>query len=202
YMTPFHPRSALVADILRSGRLGALRFAHTAFTFPLRDAGNHRWHAEFGGGALLDVGIYCVAPLLLAAGRTPIDLTSSAVVTAGGVDSSFAGWLDFGGGFTATFECSFEAPERQRAEIVGTGAALVVDRAFTPGPDDTDAVLLHADGSTERLECGGGVSYRGMVDHFSTVVRGGADPRRTAADSIELLTVLDRLRNVAREARR
>ena len=107
YMTPFHPRSQRLEAILRAGRLGELRFARTAFTGVLRDETNHRWSPGMGGGALLDVGIYCLAPLLLAAGRSPVKLAASAVTTASGVDSSFAGWLDFGRGLTASFECSF-----------------------------------------------------------------------------------------------
>jgi predicted dehydrogenase len=150
-----------------------------------------------GGGALLDVGIYCLAPLLSAANRSPITMAASAVVTPSGVDSSFSGWLDFGAGLTASFECSFETPERQQIEIVGTEATLTMERTFTPGPDDTRLTLLHRSGEIERLETAGGNSYRGMVDHVATVVRGGALPRRTAADAIEVATLIDRLRTIA-----
>lgn len=197
YMTPFHPRSALLDDVLRSGRLGELRFARTAFTWVLEDETNHRWSPDFGGGALLDVGIYCLAPLLLAAGRRPVDFAAQSVMTAGGVDSSFTGWLDFGRGFTAVFACSLETPPRQHLEVVGTEATVTVDRAFTPGAGDRAITLVHRDGRTEELQAGGGDSYRGMVDHFSTVLRGGVGLRRTVLDSIELLTLINRLKVVA-----
>ena len=197
YMTPFHPRSAVLNDWLRTGRLGQLRFAHTTFTGVLRDPNNHRWHPQFGGGALLDVGIYCLAPLLLAADRLPIDLRGSAALTESGVDASFSGWLDFGDGFSAAFECSFETPERQQIEVVGTQAVLRIERVFTPGVDDTRIEVLHRTGKRESIECGGGDPYRGMLDHFSTVLRGGAALRRGPVESIELLGVLDRLRMTA-----
>jgi len=197
YMTPFHPRSVVFDDVVRSGRLGELRFARTAFTGILKDKKNHRWAPEMGGGAILDVGIYCLAPLLAAAGRSPLGLAASATMTPSGVDSSFAGWLDFGGGLTASFECSFETPERQQIEIVGTDAALTMERTFTPGPDDTRLTLLHRSGETEQLESEGGNSYRGMVDHVAAVLRGGAAPRRTPADAIEVATLIDRLRTIA-----
>lgn len=198
YMTPFHPRSAKFAEVVRSGVLGALRFGRTAFTGELKDAGNHRWSPSMGGGALLDVGIYCLAPLLLAAGdRRPVGLAASAVMTASGVDSSFSGWLDFGGGFTATFECSFEAPERQRLEIVGTDAAVTMERTFTPGPDDTRIELLHRDGRREAVEAPGGDPYVGMVTHVSEVIRGEASPQRTPADAIGVAELIDRLKLVA-----
>lgn len=197
YMTPFHPRSIVFAEIVRSGRLGDLRFARTAFTGVMKDAANHRWSPEMGGGALLDVGIYCLAPLLAAAERSPLGLAASATMTPSGVDSSFAGWLDFGGGLTASFECSFETPERQQIEIVGTEAALTMERTFTPGPDDTRITLLHRSGETERIESAGGNSYRGMVDHVAAAVRGDAAPSRTPGDAIEVATLIDRLRTIA-----
>ena len=197
YMTPFHPRSVAFDELVRSGVLGELRFGRTAFTGELTDASNHRWSPAMGGGAVLDVGIYCLAPLLRAAGRSPIGLSAAAAMTSSGVDASFAGWLDFGGGFTATFECSFEAPERQQLELVGTEAALTMERTFTPGADDTRMSLLFRDGRRETLTGAGGDPYLGMVDHVSAVIRGEAAPARTVGDAIEVATVLDRLKLAA-----
>src|SRR5499426_4517822 len=197
YMTPFHPRAEAIAALVASGRLGALRFARAAFTGTLDRRDDHRWRPEMGGGALLDVGIYCIAPLLAAAGRTPARVEESATLAKSGVDSSFAGWLDFGDGFTATIECSFEAPERQCLEIVGTEASAVVDRAYTPGPVDTTIALRHRDGRVETLSAGGADPYRAMIEHFHAVVRGSAAPRRSSSASITLLAVLERLRAAA-----
>lgn len=197
YMTPFHPRSAAVRDIVRSGRLGDLRFGRTVFTGVLDDATNHRWSPSMGGGALLDVGIYCLSPLLMAAGRSPVDLAASAVLTDGGVDASFSGRLDFGGGFAAAFECSFETPERQQLEIVGTDAAVVMERTFTPGVDDTEVTVLQRDGRREIVASPGADPYLGMIEHVAAVIRGEADAERPAADILEVATLIDRLKVVA-----
>ena len=197
YMTPFHPRAIALETLVASGRLGALRFARAAFTGVLDRADDHRWRPEMGGGALLDVGIYCVAPLLAAAGRTPARVEGSAALAKSGVDASFSGWLDFGDGFTATIECSFDAPERQLLEIVGTEAAVTLDRAYTPGPDDTALTLRHRDGRCETIVTAGSDPYRGMIEHFHAVVRGSDRPRRPCAASITLLAVIERLRQAA-----
>jgi len=197
YMTPFHPRAALLDALVASGRLGALRFARAAFTGVLDRPDDHRWRPEMGGGALLDVGIYCLAPLLAAAGRTPARVEASATLAKSGVDVSFGGWLDFGDGFTATIECSFDAPERQLLEIVGTEAAVAIDGAYTPGPAAASIALRHRDGHTEEIVADGADPYRAMIEHFQAVVRGGAAPRRSCAASITLLGVLERLRAAA-----
>jgi len=197
YMTPFHPRAEAIAALVASGRLGALRFARAAFTGTLDRPDDHRWRPEMGGGALLDVGIYCIAPLLAAAGRLPARVEAAASMTKSGVDASFAGWLDWGDGFTAAIECSFDAPERQLLEIVGTEAAVLVDRAYTPGPDDRTFTLRHRSGRLEEIIAGGADPYRLMLDHFHAVVRGESAPRRPCAESIALLSVVERLREAA-----
>jgi D-xylose 1-dehydrogenase (NADP+, D-xylono-1,5-lactone-forming) len=197
YMTPFHPRAAAVESMIADGRLGTLRFARAAFTGVLARAHDHRWRPEMGGGALLDVGIYCVAPLVAAAGHPPVRVEAAASIAASGVDLSFAGWLDFGDGLTASIECSFDAPERQCLEIVGTEAAMLVERAFTPGPEDVSLALRRRDGGTEEIVAGGGDPYLAMVEDMHRVVRAGGPPRRTVADAIAVLVVLDRLRAAA-----
>jgi predicted dehydrogenase len=197
YMTPFHPRAAAIDALVRSGRLGALRFARAAFTGVLDRANDHRWRPDMGGGALLDVGVYCVAPLLAAAGRPPVHVTAAASMATSGVDASFSGWLDFGDGFTAAIECSFEAPERQSLEIVGTEAAVLVDRAFTPGPEDVAFTVRGRDGRSEEIVAGGADPYRAMIEHVRQVVRDGMTPRRSVADAIAVLAVVDRLRETA-----
>ena len=197
YVTPHHPRARAIAALVASGRLGPLRFARAAFTGVLSRPHDHRWRPEMGGGALLDVGVYCTAPLLAAAGRTPERIEAAASLTRSGVDASFSGWLDFGGGFTATLECSFDAPERQSLEIVGAEAALSVERAHTPGPEDSAFTLRHRDGRVEEIVAGGIDPYRAMIEHFGAVVRGAARPCPSPEDSVAVLAVLDRLRAAA-----
>jgi len=198
YMSPFHPRAAALAALVAAGGLGELRFAVAAFTFPLGDPGNHRWRPAMGGGALLDVGIYCLAPLVAVAGRFPVTVAAATVEAATGVDASFSGWLDFGVGFTAAFTASFEAPERQQLELVGTTATVLVDDAFAAGALGQRPRLLHVDGRDPELVAGPDEDpYRLMIEHFVDVVRGAATPVRPPADSIALLGLLDRLRQVA-----
>ena len=204
YMTPFHPRSALMADIVRSGRLGPLEFAHAAFTTVLGRPGNHRWRPDAGGGALLDLGVYVVAPLLAAAGgRSPAAVAGAARMTESGVDVSCSAWLDFGHGFSATVECSFDAPERQLLEIVGRDAALrLTHNAFTPAADDRAVTLIGRDGAATPVTWDGGgepapTTYRAMVEHLCAAVRDGATLGRPPEEAVAVLAVLDRIRDAA-----
>jgi len=205
YMSPFHPRSRAIAEIARSGELGPLLFGTAAFTGVLDREDDYRWRPEMGGGALLDVGIYCLSPLLQAAGIRPAEAgavhvgAAAAHYTDRGVDASFAGWLDFGAGTTASFQCSAEAPERQLLELVGTEAALSVERPFTPSYEDVTIDIRRRDGAVDQVTTAGGDPYLGMVDHFCDVVRGRSSPERPPEDSIGLAELIDRLAAVARQ---
>jgi len=196
YMTPFHPRAEVVSQLLRDGALGRPLFARAAFTFPLADPGNYRWVAQEGGGALLDVGVYCLTPLVDLGGE-PETVAAAAVMGDTGVDVTFSGWLGFADGFSAAFVCSFDAPELQHLEVTGTLATLMVDVPFAGGATGTRARLLHRDG---RLEGVGGIDgdpYLAMVEHFAAVVRGRATPRRGLQASVAMLGLFDRLRLAA-----
>ncbi|HEV2759539.1 MAG TPA: Gfo/Idh/MocA family oxidoreductase [Acidimicrobiales bacterium] len=197
YMTPFHPRAGVLSEAVARGGLGDLRFGRSTFTFTHRNRADHRWRPEMGGGALLDVGVYCLSPLLAAAGRPPVTVASTEVRDGTGVDASFSGWLDFGAGFTAAFSVSFEAPERQHLELVGTSATALVEDAFAAGAPGQRGHLLHEDGRVVELAGADDDPYRLMVEHFDAVVRGRAEPMRPPSASIEVLAVFDRLREAA-----
>jgi predicted dehydrogenase len=196
YMTPYHRRTQAVLEVVRNGTLGDLRFGHSTFTFPNNDPTNHRWLPDLGGGALLDVGVYCLAPLVDIGGE-PQGFAASQVLTPGGVDASFSGWLDFGNGFTATFTTSFEAPEHQLLQITGTEGTMSVSRAFTAGPRDRDIVITRRDGMRQVLRENGNDPYQTMVEHFGQAVRYGTPLWHTPDQSVRLLALMDGLRQAA-----
>jgi D-xylose 1-dehydrogenase (NADP+, D-xylono-1,5-lactone-forming) len=196
YMTPFHPRAPLVGDLVRRGAVGRPRFARAEFGFPLADPANHRWRPEMGGGALLDVGIYCLSPLVEIGGE-PVEVAARAVTAPSGVDATFSGWLAFPRGFTASFACSFEAPERQLLEVTGTAAIVSVDWPFAGGAAGTRPRLVHVDGRVEEVAGPDGDPYLAMVEHFAVAVRGRAPLAHPPEASVALLALLDRLRAVA-----
>jgi predicted dehydrogenase len=196
YMTAFHPRAQRAIAMAKEGTLGRVLSLRSQFIFPNRDPANHRWLPSMGGGALLDVGIYCLEPLLAIADE-PVRFAAHQLLAPSGVDATFSGWLEFAEGATGSFLVSFQAPGLQRLEIVGTDSRLVVDRPFTPGVDDRVIELTNSDRRVESIDAGGCDPYLTMVEHFAAVVRGEAVSLRPPAASIRTLAVLDRLRKAA-----
>ncbi len=196
FMTPFHPRSAAIDACLRSGELGEIRHMDAAFTFCLAPGDNYRWLGERGGGALLDVGIYCLSPLLTAMGGPPSDVAARAA-TIGNVDATTAVWLEWSTGATASVITSIELAERQSLLVCGTSASLSVDRPFTPGKHDTSFSITRTDGRVEHRTTAGGNSYLAMIEAFATAVHGRAKWPRPQSEVVILAELCDRIREVA-----
>lgn len=197
YMTPFHPRTAAAIRLAAGGALGVVHSIQAVFTFPLQDPENHRWRPELGGGSLLDLGIYCVAPMLALAGREPVEVAGRIDRADSGVDASCSGQLDFGGGLVGRFDVSFVRAEQQTLEIGGSEATLRMERSFTPGPHDTAMESVTPDGRRSTLHIAGNDPYQALVEHFTAMVFAEERSRRTPAESIATLRVLDRLRATA-----
>jgi D-xylose 1-dehydrogenase (NADP+, D-xylono-1,5-lactone-forming) len=199
YMTPFHPRTEAMVRILDDGALGELRSMRAAFTFPLvqERPADHRFDAVLGGGASLDVGIYCTAPMLRAAGREPVAVAGSAVWEAPGCDRSLSAFYDFGDGLSGAITTSFELAPFQRLEYVGTSAALVADWAFNPAMRAATFAVVQLDGTTATTSFEGASAYLGMVEHVSAVVTDGVTPRHGRTESLAVARTIDRARLAA-----
>ena len=60
-----------VRELVRAGRIGSLRTISGYFTIPLSDRGNVRYVAEWGGGAMFDIGCYQVTLSRMLFGEEP-----------------------------------------------------------------------------------------------------------------------------------
>ena len=94
-----------------------------------------------GGGSLWDVGCYPVSLARRIAGEEPDRVSAFARFDERGVDRTFIGQLHFPSGLLAQFDSGFAAPDRERVEIVGGDATLVLDAPFLPEPDGPPPTL-------------------------------------------------------------
>jgi predicted dehydrogenase len=197
WMTPFGPRWAEVVERARAGELGEVRHVRGDFTFVIgpdqRD--NYRWDPAQGGGALLDVGIYALGAAVALWGADPVEVAATAAPSGTGVDATTSAWCDWGEGRTASVLVSFELPECQRLELVGTaGRIVVVGPAFTGGAAATSYEHHGADGEVEIVPTDGADPYLAMVEAFARAVRGIEPWPRPAIESVALARLLDRIR--------
>ncbi len=160
YMWRHAPQTQLLRDLLP--RVGEVRAVDAVFTATLGREDDPRWDAELGGGALLDLGCYCVSAARLLLGE-PTSAHGEARLR-GRVDEHFAGLLRFGD-VVATFQCGFTSALVNRIEVVGSAGVLEVPQAFVEPPG---VVLL--DGVEHRAERVD--HYRAELDDFCAAIRG------------------------------
>ena len=60
YMFIYHNQLESINTVVRSGEIGDVRLYRITFGFPLRQLNDFRYNKGLGGGALLDVGGYCI----------------------------------------------------------------------------------------------------------------------------------------------
>jgi predicted dehydrogenase len=133
YRLHFEPANVEAVETVRSGRIGEPRFFTSEFSYQL-EPGNIRGEAKTGGGALWDLGPYCVnaARHLLAAEPTEVFAAE-----AGARDRRFRGvpegWsvvLRFPEERLAAFTCSFGAAPTDACRVVGSKGDLRLEPAF------------------------------------------------------------------------
>jgi xylose dehydrogenase (NAD/NADP) len=193
-MYRFHPRMLHLKQMLLARESGAIRFLHAAFSFNFNEPRNYRANKQFGGGALLDVGSYCVNSARWLIGSEP---EFSHVVTSYNhetIDLYTSAILRFGEDVSAHIQCSFVTAEHQTIEVVGTTAAVTAPLAFTAWRDDTTMLLIQRGSVFERMEFAPADPYQLMVAHFTSCVMEKTPLLYPPEDAWATLRVLDMLR--------
>ena len=198
FMWRWHPQTDRLAQLVAEGAVGELRVVRAAFGFPLPAGGDVRWSAELEGGALMDVGCYCVSALRLLAGE-PERVSAEQVTSPDGVDRRLAAVLRFGGDVLGTLDCGFDVPPRAGIEVVGeTGTIVSLDPWHGARPALS---LLRPGADPEPLEVEAADPYRLELEDVSSAIRGGPPPRLGRADALGQARTIEALYRAAGESR-
>ena len=201
YRLHFEEANLKAAALTRSGKLGEPRIFDSVFTMQVKP-GNIRVQAE-GGGALYDIGIYCMnaARALFAAEPTAVFAWSANIGERRfrEVDEMTAAVLRFPGERLATFTCSLGAADVGAYQVVGTKGSLRVDPAY----GYADALVHHLQiGETEKER---GFRKRDQFAaellHFSDCVLRDREPEPSGAEGLADVRVIRALLRSARTGR-
>jgi D-xylose 1-dehydrogenase (NADP+, D-xylono-1,5-lactone-forming) len=189
FMYRHNPQTAKVTELVGSGAIGALRLVRSAFSFSLGDLENVRLAADLDGGALMDVGCYCVSGSRLLGGE-PERVYGEQVIGESGVDVLFSGMMRFPEGVAAHFDCGFVLPERDELEVVGTEGSLFFDdpwHAWRP------MIELRRGDGVEEIALEPADSYRLELENLSDAIHGDAEPLLGRDDAVGQARAIDAL---------
>jgi predicted dehydrogenase len=199
FMYRHHPQTARIKALVEEGVVGRVRLVKSAFRFVLSDQGDVRADPALDGGALMDVGCYCVSGSRYLAGE-PERVRGEQVLGPTGIDLSFHGTLRFPGDVVAQFDCSFALPRFQHLEVVGEQGRLVVDspwRADWPG----EVRIVGTDGAVTRVDVPQADAYLCELENLADAVEGTAPALLGRADALGQARVLEALYRSAEENR-
>lgn len=214
FMYRSHPLTAAWLKEVRRGTIGRPLLVRSSFCFCTRQPeGNIRFSRELAGGALMDVGCYCINLSRMIAGAEPVAMTVSAKTSETGIDEVAAGTLLFADGMVACFTCGMTVHADNTASICGSRGYIEVPIPWKPPIEDAKFVLSASvppmmdagtkfetalpPGSSPRHVISvdsAGPSYALEADDLAAVVFDGAEAAVSEADSLGNMAVLDEMR--------
>jgi predicted dehydrogenase len=193
FMWRHNPQTARLTDLLDQGAVGRVRMIRAAFGFVANDPANVRLQTGLDGGALMDVGCYCVSATRLIAGE-PERVSAEQSLGGDGVDVALAATLRHPNDIISHFDCGLALDSRDLLEVVGDAGSLQLDDPWhcrNPGID------LTRDGDTERIEIEKANSYGLEAENFSAAIRGNATPLLGREDAIGQARAIEALYRAA-----
>jgi len=193
FMYRFHPMTETVKQLIDSGKLGTVRTIRACFTTDLDNNTDIRLQREFGGGAMFDLGCYCVNIMRHFTGQEPCKVKALGHIGAEtDVDEQVVGTLEFPGGVLGQFNCGFRAQFTCAYEVVGSkGWARVSEGAMVAWPGGCFTIDTMIDGQNKAIEIEPANHYQRMVEDFSKALTTGQSVRFPAADAISNLAVIE-----------
>ncbi|MFT3786748.1 MAG: Gfo/Idh/MocA family oxidoreductase [Tepidisphaeraceae bacterium] len=105
----------------------------TSFCFRVRNtAGNIRFDPALAGGAMMDVGCYCVNFSRMLAGAPPEKVLAVSKLHTGGVDEQTSVVMKFPGDLTAEFTCGMAVQADNTAHLCGDEGYLTISWPWKP----------------------------------------------------------------------
>jgi predicted dehydrogenase len=148
-----------VREWVTQGQIGQVHLVRADFGFPTAyDPNGRLFNPEFGGGALLDVGVYTLAMASMILG-TPTRIESQVKLSPSRVDDYTAIQLSYANEASAQLHCSVRAHTPKEALIVGERGFIKIEVPFWK----PRTISVEKDGGTPQVI---NQPYEGFGFHF------------------------------------
>ena len=196
FMVRTHPQWLFVRDAIKNGRIGKLQAINGFFSYFNTDAHNIRNKIEMGGGALMDIGCYCINIarfIFETEPRRVLGLIERDTKTR--VDKLTSAMLDFPAG-QAVFTCGTQLVPHQRMQFFGSKGRIEVQIPFNIPVGRPTGIFI--DGgvdlfgeNVETIEIPAANQYTIQGDLFSQAIRDNAEQPIPLADSVKNMAVIE-----------
>ena len=191
--TRFFPLMTKMHEMISSNRIGEVRMLMADFGYRSEDLKNWVFNPKFGGGGLLDVGIYPISFSHQIFG-IPNQITSISDIGDAGVDEQSAVILGYEGGRMALIASATRTQTPQVAYVLGTKGRIHVHSAWWK----PDTLTLSVNGRDEVMRIpfqGNGYNYEAA--EVVTCLREGKTESGTMPldETLSIMKIMDTIRD-------
>ena len=174
FMFPYHSQIQFVDDLIKNDEIGEVRLLKSSFGFPIFNfETNIRYKKKLGGGALLDAGAYTLMASQLFLGKNQKVISSCLNNLGYEVDFSGSITLLNEDNIVSQLSFGFDNFYQNNIEIWGTKGKILIDRAFTSGPDYSPLVIVNKSGVTENYQLPKDNHFIKILNEFySAIIQG------------------------------
>ena len=212
YRIAYEPHNHHVRKLVRSGALGPVRLVEGHIGQIQGDPGQWRHKlALAGGGALPDIGLYCINTCRLVLGEEPVEVQGWTYSTPGDprfaeVEENCTWMMRFPSGTIAHFSAGYDSYDSKRYRVMGRNGWAGLDPAFTyrglrlevgeRSPADPKV------GLREMRDIGGERNqFASEMDHMAECVLTGRKPFTPGEEGLQDQRIMAAIYQSARENR-
>jgi len=191
FMYRHHLQWQWVKRIIEEGKIGGVRIIQSFYSYYNTNPNDIRNKTDFGGGALMDIGCYCIA-----LSRSIFEANPWRVCGIIEYDPKFktdrlaSAILEFTNG-TSTFTCATQLVSYQRVNIFGTKGRIEIEIPFD-APSDRSCKVWYEDGiKTEEVTLDICNQYAIQGDLFSLAVLEDKEVPVPLEDAVKNMQVID-----------
>ena len=199
FMYRHHPQWQRAKAIVAEGGVGELKTINSFFSYFNDNPDNIRNMADIGGGGLMDIGCYNISLSRFIFGAEPTRVLG--IIERDprfGTDRLASGILDFGSG-TATFTCSTQLSNHQRANIYGTTGRVEVEIPVNAPPDRPCRIWHQRGGAPDEITFDTIDQYTIQGDLFARAILDDTPVPTPLTDAVANMRVIEALVASARD---
>ncbi len=196
FMVRTHPQWLAVRDLIAQNRIGDLQAISGFFSYFNDDAGNIRNKPENGGGALMDIGCYCINLPRFILNEEPRKVSALIRRDAkSNIDKLTSAILDFPT-CVATFTCSTQLVPYQRMQFFGAKGRIEVEIPVNIPTDAPTRIFVDNAGDLygadiETIEIPHVNQYTIQGDLFSQAILEDSEQTISLGDSVKNMAVIE-----------
>jgi predicted dehydrogenase len=197
FMYRHHPQHTLVKELITGGDIGELNTIRSRFTFYLPPSNNVRWQRTLAGGALMDIGCYCINVSRYLFDAEPCSAQAQwAIIESHGVDATTLAILNFPNNCFASFTSSMLLHRTQQYDVIGTEGTISVPTALPLG-HHSPLVQLHTSDGMKEWTIPQVDHYQLQIEHISHCILDDTKLTYPAENGLANMRVIEMVRKAA-----